>query len=267
MINGEMREAQENRAYLQDLQPEDFERICEFAYRGDYAAPKPTEIEFSDSGKNSRCEFRLKNLSHTSSDTISDSSLPLYPSVLLSSPLRYSPLRTKFPSVILKAEKRKIGIVPELTEFFRERQYVKAGPPSIEISKGFMPINHVITDQDFEPVLLAYARIYAFAEQYIVNNLRDLTLGKLHSTLVSFPQNILCSDRDAIMGLVRFAYDNDYIPDRGTTIKIDALRELIVGFMVIHVGDMRFCSDHERFLAEEGRYARDLMAALHQWCL
>jgi hypothetical protein len=37
------------------------------------------------------------------------------------------------------------------------------------------------------------------------------------------------------MKLVRFAYDNDYIPDRGMSGRIDALRKLVVEYMVMNL--------------------------------
>ena len=41
LINGPTKEAQENEAKLSHLVVEDFERICEFAYRGEYQVPNP----------------------------------------------------------------------------------------------------------------------------------------------------------------------------------------------------------------------------------
>jgi hypothetical protein len=250
LINGDMREAQEACACLRDLEPEDFERICEFAYRGDYPAPKPVEIESSEHGEINQNGHGTENIA------------PIF-----SEPPASSNSTSLLRGLVKGAKgKEKEKGQTELATAFRERQYMMARYSKMEYWSTYAPIQ-VSASQDFGPIFLAYARIYAFAEQWMVNKLKELTLKKLHDTLVSILGPLSVSDRNAIMGLARFAYDNDYIPDRGTTIKIDALRELIVEFMVIHVGDMRFCSDHELFLAEEGEYARDLMAALHQWRL
>lgn len=39
LINGQMKEANDKRAEIPDISVEDFTRFCEYAYRGDYAAP------------------------------------------------------------------------------------------------------------------------------------------------------------------------------------------------------------------------------------
>jgi hypothetical protein len=45
LINGGMKESQEGSAKLADVQFDDFMRFCEYAYRGDYTAPLPTDDE------------------------------------------------------------------------------------------------------------------------------------------------------------------------------------------------------------------------------
>jgi hypothetical protein len=45
LINGGMKESEEGSAKLADVQFDDFMRFCEYAYRGDYTAPLPTDDE------------------------------------------------------------------------------------------------------------------------------------------------------------------------------------------------------------------------------
>lgn len=43
LINGPMKEAKEERATILDVEKEDFIRLCEYAYRGDYTVPAWTD--------------------------------------------------------------------------------------------------------------------------------------------------------------------------------------------------------------------------------
>lgn len=58
--------------------------------------------------------------------------------------------------------------------------------------------------EDYTPVFLGHARLYIFAEERMIDDLKTLCLHKLHKTLMSFT---LCEDRRTdIVELVRYAY-------------------------------------------------------------
>jgi hypothetical protein len=276
LINGGMREAQENRARLRDLEKEDFERICEYAYRGDYTVPDvPISAvlnsdlgdDVEDSPSDSDVEFYVSP-SPSESEFDGDVLQSTPPTQFRALGFRAIQARhnTSRKSVqATKADDTAQTGLERLTTHFRGRQYLRDGPLSGVISKSFTPFMNIHATQDFGPVFLAYARIYAFAEQYMVEKLKELTLKKLHETLKFF--TLYPSGRPSVMQLVRFAYDNDYIPDHEVTGSMDPLRELVVEYMAMHAKDRRHDRGHRQFLPEQGEYARDLVEAIHQWRL
>jgi hypothetical protein len=247
LINGDMREAQENCARMQDLKPEDFERICEFAYRGDYTTPTPIDI----------------NASESDGESLSSSIVTSRPIELALSHLSRGKTQT-----IGRCGDRSPGHDQEgttgyqrLRSHFNSKSYLNLSLPGIHHD----PTSNTSASQDFTSVSLAHVRIYAFAQQYMIAPLKALTLSKLHRTLKSFTLYISC--HAAVMELVPFAYDNDYISDRAVSGKVDELREMVVEYTAMHTQNFRHCADHKRFLNEEGEHVGDLMEVFQEWRL
>jgi hypothetical protein len=94
--------------------------------------------------------------------------------------------------------------------------------------------------QDFTPVFLGHARLYAFAHMHLVAELRYLALHKLHQTLKRF--TLYASGCFAIVELARYVYNDVMLPERERG-KIDQLRELVVEYAALNV---------EHFSGEEG---------------
>ncbi|KAK7178938.1 hypothetical protein PSPO01_15023 [Paraphaeosphaeria sporulosa] len=102
--------------------------------------------------------------------------------------------------------------------------------------------------ENFAPVLLAYARLYAFAEQY-------LTL----SVYILFASGL-----EAIVQLARFAYDSYYIPDReGKTVV--PLRQLAVAYVVAQHKYFLDFPAHRKLLEGRNEYATDFINHITRW--
>ncbi|KAF1939107.1 hypothetical protein EJ02DRAFT_497885 [Clathrospora elynae] len=249
LINGPMKEAQENRTRLLDPQVENFERISDFAYRGEYSSPVCVYSKCSPAGRSpAGRSYNAYNQSRT-----------------LTGMNKFEPEELGK----CRGQEKASHYIPRTTGLsrlqahFEARQYLANGPPRSKLGSNFAPASNTSSTQDFAPVFLAYTRLYAFAEQYMVFPLKELTLQKLHHTLASFMLFESC--RPAITKLARYVYDSHWIPDRGTSGRIDGLRELVVEYMAIHTRDVKNLEDHRRFGGEEGEFAVDLMDALQTW--
>jgi hypothetical protein len=169
-----MREAEENTARFPDLNIDDFERICEFAYRGEYQVPKPEgpSEALADDGSSNEPEQA------ESSPDIKDSSDGEW----------------------------------DLAKHFVAKPYLKSSTPHASITTLFNPQYHWDAQDDYTPVLVGHARLYTFGDKYLIPSLKDLALKKIHKTLAGY--SISLASREAFMELARYAYDTNYTPDR-----------------------------------------------------
>ncbi len=209
-----MKEANEKKARFAELELEDFERICEFAYRGDYTPP--TWQTFPD---------------FENSDSKKRAIQPTGP--------------------------------PRLVSLFRCVKDLSSKSLRDANLSSLAPGGNYCPSQDFGPTFLAYARLYVFAEQYMVNDLKELTLRKLHLVLRSF--QLYTTSSPAILELARFAYNDDYTSDHGNSKPIDKLRQLVVQFIGMHVQHFNSLEDHRSLMLRQGEYSGDLLDALHKW--
>ena len=241
LINGPMKEAQERSARFPELLIEDFDRICEYAYRGDYSIPASTEFSPAE------IEFDLESGSDP-----------------------WGPVRVegfKDPSDIEEPENETEEDDDEdddddeyemsdagLSSYFTE-DYPKLGPSCPPSTSIFEPRANGWT-QDYTPVLLGHARLYAFGDQYLIPGLKGLALAKLHNTLSYY--TVWPQSRAAIIELARYAYNTNHVPNR-TEGKMDSLREMVIRFVVLALELFADFELHRELLEEEGEYATDLL--------
>jgi hypothetical protein len=120
-------------------------------------------------------------------------------------------------------------------------------------------------EDDFGPVLLGHARLYAFAHMYLIPALQNTALRKLQYTLKGF--SLYSSSYASIVDLVRFAYADGVLPNRekqpgGLSPKLDPLRDLIVDYVALL--RMFFAGEqvHRELMEEGGEYPTDLLKAI-----
>lgn len=241
LINGPMREGQSCTVYFPELEPSDFERICEFAYRGDYTVPRPVTYK-SEGIDKTLAGIKLAK-----------------PPKKISRDLDLAAFEAMDDSSVVSSEKP-----ANLPSHFSNKTYPLVGWTGKQISRlGDIEPNCKWT-QDFTPVFLGHARLYGFARMYMIAELRNLALHKLHRTLKKF--TLFTSGFDAIIELVRYAYDTDHVPDRDHY-KVDQLRELVLEYVVMHISNFNKSDVHRRFLEEQGEYAADLLDVVSSWLL
>jgi hypothetical protein len=141
------------------------------------------------------------------------------------------------------------------TQFnMRDRSF--AAGPLVSILATFTPESNTTATQDFTPVLLAHASLYAFAHARLIAPLQALALDKLHRTLLDFK---LFADRIGdVVELARYVYSADGgVPDRGEDGTLDELRRLVVEYVVCEVDTIGKSEAFVGFLEEGGEFVGD----------
>ncbi|KAF2819983.1 hypothetical protein CC86DRAFT_412452 [Ophiobolus disseminans] len=160
LVNGLMKKAHKKVARLPDLEPSDFERLCEFAYSGEYTAPEKTLSDEDD--------LNIKVASCRISDSI--------------------------------ATYKRLGHDSRLARCFMEKGFGRRGlafhplyvclgmTTEVKLdhdSNGWTKPGGSDSDddswkEDISQVLLGHARLYVFAKKYLIPELGHLALHKLH---------------------------------------------------------------------------------------
>ena len=259
LINGHMMESSAGRVTLENVDEATFVRFSEFAYTRDYTPPDPQILltaddikvedpwpEYLDEPRQALGEGQAQG----------DVALPPPPAFPIEPPTGEAAVPSKSPKV------RGIPFGPQSTKKkkqermwikFQRRQY-----PSSLTQVFAAPRNQEACD-DFSEVFLAHAKLYGFADQWDVQQLRNLALHKLHQTLCSFT---LYGERIGdIVDLLGYAYDNELIKDRqGKT--VDQLRALLSSYAACALDDLRKSEEFENLLEDNGALGHDIIDKL-----
>ncbi|KAJ4357535.1 uncharacterized protein N0V89_002111 [Didymosphaeria variabile] len=253
LVNGHMAESQDNVARFSDLEVEDFSRICEFAYRGTYTRPKPKR--FSDGEVDAATQmFHLAD-----------------------------PISPFFAARPYDFEHDRREESPE----FAEDDHCEDSPgcsgssvfgdltSPITSFRSFQNPHHgsrlewpVVSSENrswrdnFAPALLGHARLYAFAEQYLITALKNKALQSMRDTLSGY--TLFVSGLEAVIRLARFAYDSDHIPDREGKV-VDPLRQVVVAYVVAHHKHFQNYAGHRHLLEAQNEYATDVLDYVANW--
>lgn len=257
LINGGMKEAKDKCAEIPDISVEDFTRFCEYAYRGDYAIPSYAFDENRSANEkvegSSDPTTSTEKDPETSAQTEDDFFFPLEPDAPAIQD-GWSSFGNK------KSKKPKPSKTSNFRESFRDRNYLSRNECLVETTSRFEVKSNTSDEQDYTPIFLAHARLYAFAHMRLAHNLRRLTLEKLHKTLVGF--QLFEARVNDIIGVTRYAYSNEYIPDRAPDECIDELRKLIVDYIVSEFDVIGKAAGLHAYLEEGGQFASDLLRTL-----
>lgn len=271
-MNGDLLEAKIRSAELKDVRTDDFARFLEYAYRRDYTVPG-WEKDFSahamsDDNLPMVCEpsASQQNVERVRTDQVIggtqatseaavDLARQLAEEAVAEVERRINNPWTVWTSGSKKA-KAKIKIKRNnitLRSKFQGRRYLEGDTPISDLEKGFQPKSNTSADQDFTPVFLAHARLYSFAEMRLTDQLKNLSLHKLHKTLMDFKlYNQRVGD---IVELARYAYDSG--PDRSKAGDLDDLRQLVVEYIVSEVDIIGKHKAFRTLLEEGGEFVSD----------
>ncbi len=255
LMNGEMYEAKNGRAYLEDVDEGTFIRFSEFAYKGDYPAGRPmiwrdnAPVETEDATQDDNWDQALER---------SPSSVaPPEENVIISSGFGtmsrkkhkkakgfYEDLEVRSTPVVTPVSKKEAL----LKEFESQGYTIKT--PAFRARKNRDPA------EDYTPVFLSHAAVYVFAEKYQIAALQSLALHKLQRTLLKFT---LYKERVGdVVGLIEYTYNNTPQLSEG----MDQLRYLVIVYTAYVV---EYLTHNDRFqsLLDEGRgLAKDLISQM-----
>jgi hypothetical protein len=114
-------------------------------------------------------------------------------------------------------------------------------------------------------VLLAYARLYVFADQYLIEDLKKSAMRGLRTYLLE--TDIFPLTRGGVIDLIRYVYDSDHTHSSSEGQPLDPLRKTVVQFIVLHLDVFSDFLEHRQLLREGGDYAMDLHDTIRRWLL
>jgi hypothetical protein len=261
LVSGGLGEAQTRTAELEDVQPDDFVRFLEYAYRRDYTVPGWThdgstaatsDVEQGEEGVVE--EAPPSPLPEVNPDNIVQD-VDAAPVAVEAAPVAVD--EWSFTPKVKRKPRKSDAVV--LRNKFQKRNYLT---DSVDL-EGFQPKSNSAADQNFTPVFLAHARLYTFAEMRLIYPLRSLTLHKLHKTLVGFQ---LYTERVGdVVELARYAYDHG--PDRSKSGRLNDLRQLVVEYMACEVDTIGKHKDFKTLLEEGGEFVTDFWGIVSKYLL
>lgn len=225
LVNGEMLEAKEGCAFLEDTDERTFLLFSQYAYTGDYATVDP------------------KMVSNASAITTNE---------VLPGPVEGGTVQTHSTT---KVDLESIPIPKDVSGFGsglqseKKKSYINSRPPPWHWVPREIRGNH--TEAIFE-----HARLYVFAEKYDIGPLKCLSLQKLHEALNYFA--LRKPTAETIVNLIQYSYSNTM----DLSGSVDALRLLVISYAAYKV---RYLVQNAAFLSlleQPGPAAKDLTMEL-----
>lgn len=230
LVSGSMEEAKTKTVLWKDVDEETFGMFAQFVYTGDYKPPSHT-VEEAPRRKESKAHLERDEFARAEEPApepavVDDSitwAVPAEAEVVLTPSLTYGSDAWGFGGG-KKSKKgwkqRSVSPTPKaLRVKFQDLQYALP-----EASTATTPRANASETENYTPVFLGHARLYAFAEKYDIPPLRSLVLHKLHLTLKMFsPYEERSAD---VVELARYVYANT--PSR---IPMEPLRKMVVQYI------------------------------------
>ncbi|KAK6843833.1 hypothetical protein PG987_004693 [Apiospora arundinis] len=230
LIEGNMKEAQEQLAVFDFVDEYTFARFCEFAYTGDYSI------------SNVRTPSRLTGKCPIDHKTTSN---PLF-----GVGIEYDTWG---------------GFLDSKTKTKKETSGFKSSPSKKDkIWAIFQDLHFTRTDPDFFPpqnkdhsdcsdMLLPHAQLYVFADYNLVTELKQLALFRLHATLCVF--RLTEQVAHGIAELLDYSFANTSASEVGHR----TLREVLTLYVTCHLEDLWDCSEFQEVLLRQNELSRDLI--------
>jgi hypothetical protein len=247
MNNEHMVEARDGLAVLDDVEADTFVGFCEFAYTGDYRS----------------------RITERGSEIVIDDPAPIQK-------------EEAHEGRALEWEKQPAPAIEEapMSEEYwgrgrREKKYRTQATPIERIWKDFLNLTYedppsLVSDEqatlvngDTAPApkttisLLYHAKIYVFAEKYLIDNLRILCLRKLHAALRDFDLTLQTSG--LILELLEFTYAQTERKES----RDDELRMLLIHYVACKKEILKQNLNFRSLLEANGEMACDLL--YKQW--
>ncbi|CZT24137.1 uncharacterized protein RCC_09854 [Ramularia collo-cygni] len=226
LMNGSMQEAINGYASIDDVDGDTFARFVEYLYTGEYPAAEPLLLlddgaiaqQHADQVRDSALPPELQEQPvHAEQSTTMKDALPAH---------EHDPW-TAFSTTTTKTRKK-----PMTSQQRAWREFQSISFEVCAARPDSAPRANQEAYEGYTDVFLSHAKIYVFADRYDINNLRSLSLQKLHNTLVQFT---LFEQRVSdIASLLQYCYEHTAEREGST----DDLRSLITRYVCCNLESM-----------------------------
>ena len=245
MINGNMAEAQEGLATLEDVGVDTFVRFIEWAYEGYYTAAEFTTVA-DESPPPPRSQSRddaVATVQEQQSDVEATPALlaggiePEQERRILPPP-EHSPWHQSMPSA-KKSKRSRRALVKEefISREYTVRPVILQAPP---------PRPNDNPQEDYTNVFLSHARLYVFADKYDIEPLKVLALEELHATLAA--HTLYEAHTGDVITLLRYVYDNTAESTEG----VEDMRTLMTQYVGYEMDILIKDEDFKDLMVEDG---------------
>ena len=251
-----MKKKEQGYAVLGEVTPDTFDRFLQWIYQGFYTAPQPKTVEASsptlpdtsttEKTNEMETEGSVNEFASEATDVV-DIGKPINEPMYgwggfgsLSTKKKGKKVRKKtnmLPSDIYKADQTEdfpyiqhsVDCRKSLRQAFISRPY--------EAFRSAVPIpparKNENKNEDYTDVFLGHARLYVFADKYLIYDLRTLALENLHETLKNF--QLYFQRTSDIISLIHYVYENTKIPDEGET---EPVRTMLVEYISFEMDNL-----------------------------
>lgn len=243
LMKNPMKEKEQEYAVLEEVTPDTFNRFLQWVYHGFYSAPYPKAVDASSppSPDTSAVEEANEVRIGGSVDVPASEAIEVDIGKPVELDFDWSGFGSKTKDK--KARKNEDCCCSQFSSSSRQNLRQAFISRSYEAFRSAVPIpparRNENENEDYADVFLGHARLYVFANNYLIHDLKTLALENLHETLKIFE---LYSYRTGdIISLFRYVYGNTQIPDNGKTEPMRSLLAEYVGFeMDILMKDLAF---------------------------
>ena len=256
MMNGQMAEAHKGFATLEDVDGDTFVRFIEWAHKGYYTAAEFTTVVEDGSDSAGLCT-EDKRIAESSAQRMDIPAVEDDDQVFLEPEI---PFQTAIAieddgwgsfgisSKKGKTKKRALRTAKEaIRHSFISRQPVKR-KIAIEVPP---PRGNQSPAEVYSDVFLSHARLYVFAEQYDIQELKMLALDELHATLAIY--TLYTKRTSDIINLLRYVYCNTNEPSEG----VENLRTLMTQYVGCEMDILTYDQDFRDLMIEVGKDEKD----------
>ncbi|KAL8740109.1 MAG: hypothetical protein Q9190_007153 [Brigantiaea leucoxantha] len=225
-----MKEKEQGYAVLKGVTPDTFNRFLQWVYHGFYSAPHPKMVDASSPLSPDTLAIKEANevriggsVDVPASEAIeADIGKPVEPD------FDWSDFGSKTKNK--KARKNEDCCCSQFSSSSRQSLRQAFISRSYEALRSAVPIplarKNENENEDYADVFLSHARLYVFANKYLIYDLKTLALENLHETLKFF--EFYSYRTGDIVSLIRYVYGNTQIPDDG---KIEPIRSLLAEYV------------------------------------
>ncbi|KAM3422069.1 hypothetical protein BST61_g2445 [Cercospora zeina] len=264
LMNGNMREAREGQARIEEVDENDFARCLEFCYTKDYSAADHAIVLDAASVEQEKEPAQASGV---------DMAMGLDD---LSQAKNLMGFGSSQAEPVVDIDERPKQKLRKLRPFGSASPLLKSTTSSLRANAWSMfqdmswsstsdnrkaaaadqPRPNKEACEDYTDVFLSHAKIYVFADTYAIEPLRILSLQKLHRTLSLF--TLFPGREDDIAILLRYTYQNTAERE----VKMDELRELVLRYVSCKVEKVRSSKIFKETLRAENASSVDLIEML-----